>query len=102
MLILSSGAGLIFYFRYEKARMERKRVAEATKGERLTKVGGRDHMGDQTSKPFTDQDMKGKYSLVSIIRILGIDTELIEIRRYTSTSPNAPTSTPKNSTKRPK
>ncbi|KAG4429817.1 hypothetical protein IFR05_014698, partial [Cadophora sp. M221] len=32
LLFLSSGAGLVFYFRYEKARMERKRVAEAAKG----------------------------------------------------------------------
>ncbi|KAJ9641343.1 Cu-binding protein [Coniosporium tulheliwenetii] len=31
-LFLLSGAGLILYFRYEKARMERKRIAEATKG----------------------------------------------------------------------
>ncbi|KAG4424534.1 hypothetical protein IFR04_002244, partial [Cadophora malorum] len=40
ILFLSSGAGLIFYFRYEKARMERKRVAEAAKGVGRPKVGG--------------------------------------------------------------
>lgn len=82
--------------------MERKRVAEATKGVGRPKVGGPFQLVDQTGKPFTDQDMKGKYSLVSIIRILEMDTELIEIHRYTSASPTAPTSAPKNSTKWPK
>ncbi|EPE25164.1 Thioredoxin-like protein [Glarea lozoyensis ATCC 20868] len=64
LLFLTSGAGLIYYFRSEKARMERKRIAEATKGVGRPKVGGPFTLTDQTGKPFTDQDMRGKYSLV--------------------------------------
>ena len=45
--------------------MERKRVAEATKGIGKPKVGGPFELIDQNRKPFTDADMKGKYSLVS-------------------------------------
>lgn len=62
---MASGAGLVFYFRYEKARMERKRIAEATKGVGKPKVGGPFQLVDQDGKVFTDADMKGKYSLVS-------------------------------------
>lgn len=46
--------------------MERKRVAEATKGVGKPKVGGPFELIDQNHKPFTDQDMKGKYGLVSL------------------------------------
>jgi protein SCO1/2 len=46
--------------------MERKRVAEATKGIGKPKVGGPFELIDQNRKPFTDADMKGKYSLVSL------------------------------------
>ncbi|RDL36105.1 Thioredoxin-like protein [Venustampulla echinocandica] len=64
ILFLSAGVGLVFYFRFEKARMERKRVAEASKGVGRPKVGGPFELVDQHGKPFTDADMKGKYSLV--------------------------------------
>lgn len=64
-LFLSAGAGLIFYFRYEKARMERKRVAEAAKGVGRPKVGGPFELVDQKGGVFTDGEMKGRYSLVS-------------------------------------
>ncbi|PQE05999.1 sco1 protein [Rutstroemia sp. NJR-2017a BBW] len=64
VLFLASGAGLIFYFRYEKARMERKRVAEAAKGVGRPKVGGRFELVDHEGRRFTDADMKGRYSLV--------------------------------------
>jgi protein SCO1/2 len=57
---------LIFYFRYEKARMERKRVAEAAKGVGRPKVGGPFSLVDQEGRVFTDEDMKGKYALVSL------------------------------------
>lgn len=67
LLFLSAGAGLIFYFRYEKARMERKRVAEAAKGVGRPKVGGPFSLVDQNGKTFTDGDMKEKYALVSFI-----------------------------------
>lgn len=64
VLFLASGAGLIFYFRYEKARMERKRVAEAAKGVGRPKVGGPFELVDQRGEPFGDERMRGGYSLV--------------------------------------
>ncbi|KAI9848349.1 MAG: Cu-binding protein [Thelocarpon superellum] len=49
---------------YEKARMERKRVADAAKGAGKPKVGGHFDLVDQDGKRFTSEDMKGKYALV--------------------------------------
>ncbi|KZF20442.1 SCO1-SenC-domain-containing protein, partial [Xylona heveae TC161] len=63
-LFLLAGAGLIVYFRYEKSRMERKRVTEATKGVGKPKVGGDFELVDQNGNKFTGEDMKGKYALV--------------------------------------
>ena len=65
LLFLSTGAGLIFYFRYEKERMERKRIADMSKGVGRPKVGGPFELTDQDGKPVTEADFKGKYSLVS-------------------------------------
>ena len=45
--------------------MERKRVVEASKGVGKPKVGGKFELVDQEGKKFTDEDMKGGYSLVS-------------------------------------
>ena len=58
---------MIFYFRYEKARLERQRIAEASKGVGKPKVGGPFELIDQEGRKFTDEDMKGGYSLVSEI-----------------------------------
>ncbi len=44
--------------------MERKRIAEATKGMGKPKVGGPFELVDQEGKKFTDEDLKGGYSLV--------------------------------------
>lgn len=44
--------------------MERKRIADAAKGVGRPKVGGPFSLVDQNGKPFTDGDMKEKYSLV--------------------------------------
>lgn len=55
---------MIFYFRYEKARLDRQRVAEAAKGVGRPKVGGPFELLDQEGKRFTGEDMKGGYSLV--------------------------------------
>lgn len=57
---------MIFYFRYEKARLDRQRVAEAAKGVGRPKVGGVFDLIDHEGQKFTDEDMKGGYSLVSI------------------------------------
>lgn len=67
LLFLSSGAALIFYFRYEKERMERKRVVEATKGVGRPKVGGEFELVDQKGGRFGSGDMKGRYALVSLV-----------------------------------
>lgn len=45
--------------------MERKRIAEAAKGIGRPKVGGKFELLDQDGRTFTDQDMRGKYALVS-------------------------------------
>ncbi|MCJ1452731.1 Cu-binding protein [Mycoblastus sanguinarius] len=64
IIFLSAGVGMIFYFRYEKERLERQRVAEAAKGVGRPKVGGKFELIDQEGERFTDEDMKGGYSLV--------------------------------------
>lgn len=56
---------MIWYFEYEKGRMQKKRIAEANKTVGKPKVGGSFKLIDQDGKPFTDADLKGKYSLVS-------------------------------------
>ena len=45
--------------------MERKRIAEATKGVGRPKVGGPFSLMDHDGKTVTNEDLKGKYSLVS-------------------------------------
>jgi len=64
ILFLSAGVGMAFYFRYEKERMARKRIAEHSKGVGRPLVGGPFQLIDQDRKPFTEQNLKGKYSLV--------------------------------------
>lgn len=44
--------------------MERKRVAEASKGVGRPKVGGRFELKDHEGRIFTDQDLKGRFTLV--------------------------------------
>ncbi|KAL9526753.1 hypothetical protein SMMN14_09589 [Sphaerulina musiva] len=64
LLFLAAGTGLTFYFRYEKARMSRQRIAEANKGMGKPLVGGPFHLVDHHGKEFTEADLVGKYSLV--------------------------------------
>ncbi len=64
VLFMVTGAGMIVYFRSEKARMERKRIAEATKGIGKPKVGGEFDLVDHNGNKFTSKDMLGKYALV--------------------------------------
>ena len=65
---------MVFYFRYEKARMERKRIADASKGVGKPKVGGKFELVDQEGKDFSSEErMKGRFSLVS--RFLGFARE---------------------------
>ena len=64
-----TGAGLLWYFEQEKERMQRKRVAEASKGVGRPKVEGPFELIDVDGKPFSEQDLKGKYSLVGYIAL---------------------------------
>jgi protein SCO1/2 len=64
VLFILVGAGLVFYLREERARAERKKIAEATKGIGKPKVGGPFSLIDQDGRPFTSEDMKDKYGLV--------------------------------------
>jgi protein SCO1 len=55
---------MIFYFQYEKARLERKRIVEMSKGYGKPKVGGPFTLKDLDGKEFTEKDLLGKYTLV--------------------------------------
>ncbi|KAF2460449.1 SCO1/SenC-domain-containing protein [Lineolata rhizophorae] len=64
LIFIITGACLSIYFQAEKARMERKRIAEHTKGVGKPKVGGPFNLIDTNGKPFTHENLKGKYSLI--------------------------------------
>lgn len=55
---------MVFYFQYEKARLERKRVVEMSKGYGKPKVGGPFKLRDLEGNEFTEADLLGKYTLV--------------------------------------
>lgn len=61
-----AAAGMTWYFEYEKKRIERKRIAEATKGVGKPKVGGPFELTDTNGKPFSSEELKGRYSLVRL------------------------------------
>lgn len=56
---------MIVYFQSEKARLERKRIADQTKGMGRPKVGGPFTLVDHDGRTVTEKDFMGKYSLVS-------------------------------------
>jgi protein SCO1/2 len=62
----------MFYFHYEKERMQRKRNAEATKGVGKPKVGGPFQLVDTEGKTWTKEDLKGKYTLVSLFLLVSL------------------------------
>ncbi|PLB52569.1 protein SCO1 [Aspergillus steynii IBT 23096] len=64
LLFVITGGGMIVYFRVEKERLERKRIAEMSKGVGRPKVGGPFVLKDLDGKEFTAEDLKGKYSFV--------------------------------------
>ncbi|KAL5002454.1 SCO1/SenC-domain-containing protein [Aspergillus recurvatus] len=64
LLFVLTGAGMIIYFRVEKERLERKRIAEMSKGVGRPKVGGPFMLKDLDGNVFTEESLKGKYSLV--------------------------------------
>ena len=66
---------MIAYFRLEKGRMERQRIAEATKGVGKPKVGGPFDLVDQEGRRFTEEDLKGGYSLVCAPTLSSMKTQ---------------------------
>ncbi|KAL4975198.1 SCO1/SenC-domain-containing protein [Aspergillus desertorum] len=64
LLFVLTGAGMIIYFRVEKERLERKRIAEMSKGVGRPKVGGPFVLKDLNGNVFTEENLKGKYSFV--------------------------------------
>ncbi|KAK1242716.1 hypothetical protein MKX08_005528 [Trichoderma sp. CBMAI-0020] len=64
ILFVATCGGLVWYFEFEKERMQRKRVAETTKGVGRPKVGGPFELIDQNGEKFTSEMMRGKHSLV--------------------------------------
>jgi hypothetical protein len=66
LLFLGTGAGMAVFFRYEKARMERRRIAEASKGVGKPKVGGPFELVDQDGRGWDSEvEMRGRFGLVS-------------------------------------
>jgi hypothetical protein len=64
LLFICTGAAMVFYFRFEKARLERKRITEMSKGVGKPKVGGPFLLKDLDGNAFTEEDLKGKYNFV--------------------------------------
>lgn len=64
ILFVATCGGLVWYFEHEKQRMQRERIADASKGVGRPRVGGDFALVDQDGKLFTSAMMKGKYSLV--------------------------------------
>ena len=46
--------------------MQRKKIAESSKGVGKPKVGGKFEMVDQEWRPWTEQNIKGGFTLVSL------------------------------------
>ncbi|TGJ85649.1 hypothetical protein E0Z10_g3102 [Xylaria hypoxylon] len=64
VLFVLAGCGLMWYFESEKKRMQRQRIAEASKGVGKPKVGGYFNLVDHEDRPFSSANLKGRYSLV--------------------------------------
>jgi protein SCO1/2 len=64
VVFILTGAAIVIYFREERSRMERKKIAEQTKGIGRPKVGGPFNLIDHDGRPFTEENLKGKYALV--------------------------------------
>ncbi len=66
LLFVFAGCGMYAYFRVEKTRMERKRVAEASNGMGRPKVGGEFELVDMWGGGFRSGALRGGFSLVSL------------------------------------
>lgn len=63
-LMVLVGTGLYFYFKSEKKRIEEKKKAESTKGYGKPLIGGPFDLIDQNGNKFTQENLKGKMSLI--------------------------------------
>ncbi|RMZ82118.1 hypothetical protein DV737_g2237, partial [Chaetothyriales sp. CBS 132003] len=63
-VFVATGLALITYFQYEKKRLERKKLAEMSKGYGKPKVGGSFVLRDLDGREFTEKDLLGKYTLI--------------------------------------
>ncbi|KAI1907705.1 Cu-binding protein [Ophidiomyces ophidiicola] len=63
-LFVVTGGGMIVYFTYEKARLERERVVAMSKGVGKPKVGGPFVLTDLDGREFTEAQLRGKYNFV--------------------------------------
>ncbi|KAL8896672.1 MAG: hypothetical protein Q9207_007603, partial [Kuettlingeria erythrocarpa] len=63
ILFLTAGACMIVYFRWEKDRLERKKIADAAKGVGKPKVGGKFELVDQMGRVWTEASLKGGFTL---------------------------------------
>lgn len=65
LLFLVTGAGLLFYFQNEKAKVaERKKQESATAKVGRPRIGGPFELVTSTSHPFTHEDLLGSFTLV--------------------------------------
>lgn len=65
LLFLVTGAGLLYYFRSEKQKVEQRRKAETAAAKvGRPRIGGPFNLVTSTSHPFTHQDLLGSFSLV--------------------------------------
>ncbi|EJT49474.1 inner membrane protein, Sco2p [Trichosporon asahii var. asahii CBS 2479] len=64
-LFIVTGAALYYYFTEEKKKvLERRRQELETKSVGRPQIGGPFNLVDQNGKPFTDADLKGKFTLI--------------------------------------
>jgi protein SCO1/2 len=63
-LFVVTGIALFFYFDHEKARLQRKRVADENKSIGRPKVGGAFDLIDHSGQPFDHSRLLGRFSLV--------------------------------------
>ncbi|SAM86400.1 probable SCO1-involved in stabilization of Cox1p and Cox2p [Ustilago bromivora] len=65
LLFLATGAGLLYYFRTEKHKVEQRRKAETASAKvGRPRIGGPFNLITSTSHPFTHEDLLGSFSLV--------------------------------------
>ena len=64
LLFITAGVIMIVYFRHEKDRMERKKIAELSKGVGRPKVGGPFELKDTEGGEWNEKMLKGGFTLV--------------------------------------